>query len=188
MKQQLRLMKVKTLRCPRKATVQRSNSFLRAVSHFFSVLLLNVCVRTPETEEQNTDATNDFYKICICKKKQKQKKKVKFAKWSLCFLQYNTVKFTKTRRCRNARWNLTFDTKWASTQGGTSMSVTNDPSGTLLLAPVTGFMEQAAGWSVVVQRHHTFTEILQGFISFFSKKQDDSQNRTIFKNVWQRCR
>lgn len=187
MKQQLRLMKVKTLRCPRKATVQRSNSFLGAVSHFFSVLLLNVCVRTPETEEQNTDATNDFYKICICKKKN-QKKKVKFAKWSLCFLQYNTVKFTKTRRCGNARWNLTFDTKWASTQGGTSMSVTNDPSGTLLLAPVTGFMEQAAGWSVVVQRHHTFTEILQGFICFFSRKQDDSQNRTIFKNVWQRCR
>lgn len=47
------------------------------------------------------------------------------------------------------------------------MSVTDDPSGTLLLAPVTGFMEQAAGWSVVVQRHHTFTEILQGFICFF---------------------
>lgn len=50
------------------------------------------------------------------------------------------------------------------------MSVTDDPSGTLLLAPVTGFMEQAAGWSVVVQRHHTFTEILQGFICFFSPR------------------
>lgn len=102
MKQQLRLMKVKTLRCPRKATVQRSNSFLRPVSHFFSVLLLNVCVRTPETEEQNTDATNDFYKICICKK-NKNKKKSKICKVKSMFftIQYSEVYKNKTVRERS---------------------------------------------------------------------------------------
>lgn len=55
------------------------------------VLLLNVFVRTSETEaEQKTDTTSDFYKICICKKNKN--KKVKFAKWSLCF--YNTIQWS----------------------------------------------------------------------------------------------
>ena len=65
------------------------------------------------------------------------------------------------------------------TQRGTSMSVINDPSGTLLLASVTDFMELAAGWSVVVQRHHTFTvESCAVLFVFFSPPRSKTTHKT----------